>query len=438
MYLILGLGRTGLAVANYFLTKNINFVFNDDSKSHLSKVLQEKFVASASEIVGKNIEALILSPGISSKYNVVNSFVIYAKENGIPIISDIELFQKFYPEKIYIGVTGTNGKSTTSTLVYEILKNAGKSVVLCGNIGTSPFANAIDAEICVIEISSFQLEITNAKFEIGAIINITPDHLDRYPTTEYYAKEKLKIINLAKKTIVNANLNCKDANVITCSHEELADYEIMNNEITFKHNVVCKFPKMKLIGNHNKQNVLFGFAVCHQLRIEKDVIINTIENFNAIEHRIEFVDNIENVSFYNDSKATNIDSTLNALQAISGPTFLIAGGKLVENISNLFENSAFKHVKMVALIGSAAGVIAKALQEHNNRNINRQIKYCLSGNIEKAIEDLYFHAKKVENSTILLSPFCKSFDQFSSFEERGKLFKEYITNLIIKQNAKTQ
>jgi UDP-N-acetylmuramoylalanine--D-glutamate ligase len=434
MYIIIGLGKTGLAVAKHLKRNNIEFICNDHKNASVPSELLQHFVKMPNDIPNVAITAMVLSPGISSIYSASNAFVLFANERKIPIISDIELFCKFFPNKKYIGITGTNGKSTTSTLVWEIFKNAGYNAALCGNIGVSPFANAIDAEICIVELSSFQLEITNVQLEIGAIINIIPDHLDRYHTLENYKKEKLKIVALSKKAIVNLELEIHGENVVTCSHIADADCKIVDDMIFVNGQKVCAFPKVRLLGVHNRQNILFAFAIAFEFGIPSDIILKTIENFNAIEHRIEFAGKLKGTTFYNDSKATNIDSTLNALRAINSPTFLIVGGKLVEDITNLFENDAFENVKMIAAIGSSAGVIVKELQKYNTNRPSRQIKFCISGNVEKAVKDLFFHAKNLNDAVVLLSPFCKSFDQFTSFEERGKLFKKCINELITIEN----
>lgn len=430
MYIVLGLGRTGLAVANYFAANGIDFVFNEPNTSAVPLGIKHLAVDSPARIESKKIKAVIASPGISTVYSPANPFILYAREKCIPVISDIHLFHDFFPDKKYIAITGTNGKSTTATLVHKILQSVGKNAALCGNIGQSPFANAVDADICVMEISSFQLEITLIQFDISSVINITPDHLDRYTTFENYAKEKLRIVELSKSCIVNQNINITGSNVIYFSNDApCTGYSIINGEICYKGEPLCQFPKTKLLGEHNRENIMAAFAVCHQLGVEIPAILKAIENFDAIEHRIEFVREANNVKFYNDSKATNIDSTLNALRAIKAPVFLIAGGKLVEDISDIFANDAFGNVKMVAAVGSSAEIITKELQKHNNMHPNKQIKYCIAGDIKKALSELYFHAQKKEGTVILLSPFCKSFDQFKSFEERGQLFKKYVYDL---------
>jgi UDP-N-acetylmuramoylalanine--D-glutamate ligase len=432
MYIILGYGKTGQAVAKFFLKNNIQFLINDSNTNILHANNLEGRILESPPHNSVGIKAIICSPGISTQYLPTNDFIIFAKNNNIPIISDIQLFYEFFPSKKYIAITGTNGKSTTTTLTYEILKNAGLNVALCGNIGTSPFENAINCDICVLEISSFQLEIThNITFDFSAIINITPDHLDRYPTIQEYSKEKLRIIELSKKCITNQNIHHNFQNTLSFSvTEENTGYFFKNGNIFLNQKILCQFPTTQLLGLHNTENILCAFALCHLFGIEINQICDGISKFKGIQHRLELIHTTKDIKYYNDSKATNLDSTYNALRALSGNIFLIAGGKLVEDITGIFEKKEFQNVKMIALIGSCAGKISKELQEYNNKN-TKKIKYFLCGSLEKAVELLTQEAQKVENSSILLSPFCKSFDQFKNFEERGEKFKKYVEALVI-------
>jgi UDP-N-acetylmuramoylalanine--D-glutamate ligase len=432
MYIILGYGKTGQAVAKFFSNNNIQFLIHDSNTNILHEHNLDGRILESPPHNATGIKAIICSPGISTQYSPTNDFITFAQNNNIPIISDIQLFYEFFPNKKYIAITGTNGKSTTTTLTYEILKNAGLNAALCGNIGTSPFANAIHCDICVIEISSFQLEIThNITFDLSAIINITPDHLDRYPTIQEYSKEKLRIIELSKKCIVNQNIHHNFTNTLSFSiTDENNGYFFKNGNILLNQQILCQFPTTPLLGSHNTENILCAFALCHLFGIEINQICNGISQFKGIQHRLELIHTKKGIKYYNDSKATNLDSTYNALRALPGNIFLIAGGKLVEDVTGIFAKKEFQNVKIIALIGSSAGKISKELQEHNSKN-TKKIKYFLCGNLEKAVELLTQEAKKLENSNILLSPFCKSFDQFKNFEERGEKFKKHVESLVI-------
>lgn len=432
MYIIYGYGRTGKAVVNFCLQNNIKFLIYDDNSTLLQDDKITGKVIDFPPQNAENIDAIIFSPGISTKYNPSNQFVDFAKKYHIPMISDIELFMRFFPKKKYVAITGTNGKSTTVTLVYEIFRYAGYSVALSGNIGVSPFENAIDCDVCILEVSSFQLEITNGiEFDISAVLNITPDHLDRYSTLENYKKEKMRICELSKQSIVNIHIENSYQNVInfSISHENTGFY-VKGDIILYQNKEICLFPQTLLLGEHNRENILCAFAVSYLFGVNLEKISGAISVFKGIEHRLELVLEKHGILFYNDSKATNLDSTYNALRAINGDIFLIAGGKLVEDITGIFEKEEFRNVKMIALIGSSAGMIAKELNHYNNQCENKKIKFFLCGTLEKAVYLLYEESKKYGKATVLLSPFCKSFDQFKNFEERGKEFKGYVNALV--------
>ncbi|MDA0617376.1 MAG: UDP-N-acetylmuramoyl-L-alanine--D-glutamate ligase [Proteobacteria bacterium] len=426
MYIVFGYGKTGKAVANFFVKEGIGFcIYNETA---IDDIAVQKFIITQLPADISSIKAIITSPGISTKYNVESKFIQDAKQSGVPIVSDIQLFMKLFPQKKYIAITGTNGKSTITTLTYEICKNAGLRVALSGNIGVSPFENATDCDVCVLEISSFQLEITHGvQFDVSLVSNITADHLDRYSTLESYAYEKLRIAELSKQCIINETVTHNYKNIVPFSTEKTVDgYYFQNGSIYFKGVKLCVIPKTP--NPQNPENIISAFALTHLFGVDVNKITEAISQFNGIEHRLEFVCEKNGVKYYNDSKATNLDSTYNALQILNGDILLIAGGKLVDDISGVFAKKEFQTVKMMALIGSSAGKIKKELQEHNEKN-SYNIKHSLCGNLENAVKLLTQEAKKYKNPIILLSPFCKSFDQFSNFEQRGKKFKEILSLL---------
>lgn len=439
MNIILGYGRTGRALAHFFQNTNKDFTIFDENPQSLSQTDFPKNIIHEIPKSSLEIERIIVSPGISTQYsrsqNSTNNFITFAEENAIPMVSDIELFMKLFPKKEYLGITGTNGKSTTTTLLNHILQKCGLNSALCGNIGVSPFENAINSEICAVEISNAQIELThNIQFDISAITNLSPDHLDRYPSVELYYKMKLEIASLSKTLIVNQsileNFTIEHKNVIPFSIETQCDgYYIYNNKIFFKGLEICQLPKIQLLGKHNLENILCAFAVCHQFGCDVEKSVNAISEFQGISHRLQHIATKNGVKFFNDSKATNLDSTLNALRAFNLPVFLIAGGKLVEDISGIFAKEEFANVETVGIVGACSAIIAKEIHKHNEKNPSKKIKYILCGDIKKATEMLYIEAQKIQNSSILLSPFCKSFDQFKDFEHRGDYFCKVVENL---------
>ena len=438
--IIVGFGRTGKALASFFLKKNEDFlIFDENTSSKCYVDFPDYSIKDIGDINIKEIKQLIVSPGISTRYstleNTTSKLISVAIENNIPILSDIQLFMQIFPEKKYFAITGTNGKSTTTSLLHHIMLECNVNSALCGNIGTSPFENALNADICSVEISSAQIETTkNVEFLISAITNFSPDHLDRYPSADIYYKTKLELLEISQTVIINNNIvkkfNLRNIKkIIPFSIEEHCDgYFIDNNKIYFKEAEICNFPNTNLMGMHNIENILCAFAVCHNFGLEVSKICQAIENFKAIPHRLEYITTKNNVKFFNDSKATNIDSTLNALRSFENPIFLIAGGKLVEDITGLFKKNEFKNVVTIGIVGESSAKIAKEIKTCNEYE-NCNIKYILCGDISKAVEMLYIEAQKIPNSIILLSPFCKSFDQFKNFEERGEYFIEYIKML---------
>ena len=439
MNIIIGYERTGKALAHFFKNTGKDFLIFDENPQSLSRTDFPKNVIDDIPKSSLKIEQFIVSPGISTKYsrpqNVTNNFIAFAEENAIPMVSDIELFIKSFPKKKYLGITGTNGKSTTTTLLNHILQKCGLNSALCGNIGVSPFENAINSEVCAVEISNAQIELTHGvEFDIAAITNLSPDHLDRYPSAEIYYKTKLEIAYLSKTLIVNQsileNFTIEHKNVIPFSIETQCDgYYIYNNKIFFKELEICQLPAIQLLGKHNLENILCAFAFCHQFGCDVEKTANAISEFQGISHRLQHIATKNGVKFFNDSKATNLDSTLNALRAFNLPVFLIAGGKLVEDISGIFAKEEFANVETVGIVGACSAIIAKEIHKHNEKNPSKKIKYILCGDIKKATEMLYIEAQKIQNSSILLSPFCKSFDQFKDFEHRGDYFCKVVENL---------
>lgn len=443
MNIILGYGRTGRALAQFFQRHQMPFLIFDEKHQSVIADFPQNFTAEI-PINSNDIESLIVSPGISTKYshteNITNEFVKFAIKNKVPMISDIEFFMKKFPKKKFFGITGTNGKSTTASLLNHILVESELNSALCGNIGVSPFENAINANICSVEISSAQIELTHGvEFDIAAITNLSPDHIDRYQSEELYYQTKLEIANISKVLIVNQSIldrfKIQHNNTITFSIEKQCEgkgyegYYINDGAIFFKNKKLCITPKTSLIGMHNLENILCAFAICHQFGIDIQQISKAISTFQAISHRLEHIATKNGIQFFNDSKATNLDSTLNALRAFNSPIFLIAGGKLVENIAGIFNRDEFKNVKMIGIIGECSAIVAKELKNHNENHQDKKIKFVLCGDIKKAIDILYIEAQKTTNSTIILSPFCKSFDQFKNFEERGKYFNTCVEDI---------
>jgi UDP-N-acetylmuramoylalanine--D-glutamate ligase len=411
--LIFGLGVSGKGVLDFCKERGINTTVYDDDPSKSDGEIKDF----------SKFDAMILSPGISLSHQIV----LKAKEALLPIISDLELFKKFSPKDVkIIGITGSNGKSTTCSLVYHILKNVGKRAFLGGNIGKSPLTKeAFEAEYCILEVSSYQLEITNFSFDAGILLNISSNHLGRHGGMEGYIKVKQKILRGE-----GFKLSPNDFSV---SEILPKGYSILQNLLYKNGEVICELPDFaNLKGEHNLKNILVAIAICMDFsKIPIEQIIPAVSSFSSLPHRIEFVREFEGVRFINDSKATSIEATLTALRAFpKTPIFLIAGGRAKEDgIEAILGRQESAFIKEILLIGEASGIFAKRIIEHNKTNPQNPLNYCIPASLAKAVPLAFKSAKKVKNSVVLLSPTCSSLDQFKNFEERGDVFKNLVNSL---------
>lgn len=435
---IFGAGVTGLSAYKFCKFNKIEVGVWDDNPLALQKIDPTDVKRSL-----EGFEIILLSPGIPPD----NPFIQEARLKNIKIISDLEMYKVFSPSytKI-IAVTGSNGKSTTSSLIYHVLKVLGLKTALTGNIGESPLSEeALKAEACVMEVSSFQAEITNFIYDIGILLNITPDHIEYHGTLEKYAfaKEKvpfnsnLAIVGidtpLSEKVFEKLNI-IKDRIIpISLTKKLPGGYSIINGKLFYgMDEIMSDIYFDNLIGMHNLQNILACIVVCLEVyKVSLPKIIEIIKTFKGLPHRIEFLGKCQGVDFINDSKATNVDATLTALKALTGKNiFLIAGGiAKEEGIEALLEREDFKKVKEIILIGRAAGEFAKSIISYNKNPSFAPVKYFIAGTLSKAVEVAFLSAKKMKNSVILLSPACASFDQFQNYNDRGEHFRNAFKKL---------
>lgn len=399
---IIGLGRSGLAAAQLLKDKGVDVEVNDCSDSEeiraRAKILEMQKVKikigkhSAQFIQDK--ELIVVSPGID------NSLIfLWAKEKNIPLISEIELAYWFCRTPI-IAITGTNGKTTTTTLIGNLLKNTGKNFAVCGNIGI-PFSQIVlenNYEILVLEVSSFQLErIDRFKPYISILLNISHDHLDRYKTFEEYKKAKYRIFENQGK----------------------GDWAIIDASLQLK---TDKLPKILCLDKKDKNRQAVRL-VGKILEIKKEIINKTLKEFKGLEHRLEYVGTIRGIRFINDSKATNVNSVKYALEKVHFPVILILGGKDKGGNFRLLHSIVRQKVKKVILIGEAKQKIEKEL--------SRIVPIEAADSLGEAF-NLACQAG-CKGDTVLLSPGCASFDMFANFEERGKEFKKLVTACSIRK-----
>lgn len=366
--------------------------------------------------------------------------VLRIKEKNIPIWSEIELAYNFAKGKL-VAITGTNGKTTTTTLVGEIMKAHFKSSYVVGNIGVSYAESALEMKedtVTVGEISSFQLEaVDNFHAQVSAILNITPDHLNRHHTMECYAEMKQNITNNQTKEdtcVLNYDNpytrefgeKCPAKVVFFSTSEKLKDGFYLDGEEIFMSIAgeavkVMNIHDMNLVGMCNVENVMAAIAMSVAMGVPFSTILRVVREFKAVEHRIEFVATKNGVDYYNDSKGTNPDAAIQGIKAMCKPTILIGGGydkgsEYDEWIENFGDT-----VKMLVLIGQTKEKIAECAQKHGFN------KFVFKDTFEEALE--YCSANAKEGEAVLLSPACASWDMFPNYETRGKKFKEYVNRL---------
>lgn len=378
----------------------------------------------------------VISPGVPIDSPVVVKF----NEKNIPVWGEIELAYN-YEKGVVAAITGTNGKTTTTTLVGEIIKAWGRETFVVGNIGNSYTAEVLkttEGSVTVAEISSFQLETVHEFHpKVSAILNITHDHLNRHYTMENYAAVKERIAaNQTKDDFVVLNYDdevLRRFGEATTATPVYFSRKHHVNHGTYLEGTMIKYTDgakvidvidvrdMLLFGAHNHENVMAAAAICIQMGVPVGIIADTIRSFKAVEHRIEYVRTLDGVEYYNDSKGTNPDSTIKAIEAMPKKTILIAGGydkhSEFDEMIKCFKDTIIELV----LLGVTKDKIAAAAREQGFENIR------FVETLKEAVEVCREDAR--EGQIVLLSPACASWDMFKSYEERGKLFKQYVNEL---------
>jgi len=431
---VLGMARSGISVANKIKELNGN-VFISECKAESDIIDSQQIKASFQCEFGGHTEKLlnndilILSPGIPQNIKILQE----ARKKNIEIISEIEFSFRIKNSKSkIIAVTGSNGKSTTVSLIHHILQSAGYNSILAGNIGTAFSHYPIekeDIDFIVLELSSFQLEIIkHFKADVAAILNITPDHLNRYKSFEDYAETKFNIF-LNQHSHDLAILNLDDA--ISAKFTDKIISNLEHFSLKSKTNIYCNdkeiifgsqsFPIQyaAIKGPHNIANMMSAILAVSPYDIEQEVIQKAIETFSPLAHRLEFVKEINGVKFYNDSKATNTDSVKYALQSFDTPIRIIMGGAGKGEDYRILIPYLETCAKKLYLTGNTIDEMKEAFKDAMEIESIKDFEDV----IKKAFLD------SSQGDIVVLSPACTSYDRFKNFEERGNIFKEIVSRL---------
>jgi UDP-N-acetylmuramoylalanine--D-glutamate ligase len=411
--LVVGLARTGVSTAQFCVTHGAR-VTTTDARSESEIGEAAKLLRAAGvhlELGGHNEKTfldqdlIVASPGVPADAPLLQA----ARGKGVTIWSEIELAARYLKGRM-IGITGSNGKTTTTSLIAHILKTAGVPTILAGNIGTpliSQVEQTNDKTITVVELSSFQLDLIDTfRADISVFLNLTPDHLDRHHTLEAYGAAKARIFE---------NQTESDSAVLNADDPATRPYAPTKPQ----DEVVLRLEDIPLAGAHNVENVLAAVAAARLAGAEAAAIAGAVRSFEGVEHRLEFVAEIGGVRYYNDSKATNVDATLKALDAFPGRILIVLGGKDKGSDYTVLQKPLREKAILALLIGAASEKIEK--------QIAGSVAIERAGTIERAVE-ISSHAAR-PGDVVLLAPACASFDQFENYEHRGRVFKDLVRQL---------
>jgi UDP-N-acetylmuramoylalanine--D-glutamate ligase len=445
--LMVGLARTGIATSLFGAGYGATVTATDEKpETELAETAARLRAAGVKLALGRHNteifleqDLIVVSPGVRANLPALEQ----ARARGIPVWSEIELAWRFLRGKL-VAITGSNGKTTTTSLVAHILKTASIPTQAGGNIGTPLLAlveASMDTSVTVAEVSSFQLE-TIEKFrpEIGVLLNLTPDHLDRHASFEEYAAAKMRMFEnqLERDAAV---LNADDPEItkrmptkphvywFSRTKRVATGTFLRDGQIFFRHEgtetPLARREEISLRGEHNLENVLAASAAAYLAGADAESIAAGVKTFRGVEHRLEFVADVEGVAFYNDSKATNVDATVKAIEAFSGPLVVILGGKDKGSDYSALREPLRGGARLALTIGAAAAKIAE--------QIGNAVPLEHAGTMERAVEIAMERAQA--GDTVLLAPACASFDQFENYEHRGRVFKELVRKVEAKSRG---
>ena len=445
---VLGLSRTGISSIKFLKKKGFNVFAWDDNKKVLLEAKKNKLnIKTINSSNLKKMSFLITSPGIPATGKNKHFILKQAEKEKVEILNDIELFYRFNPEEKYIGITGTNGKSTTVCLLSHVFKKLQIDNSLSGNIGKPVFdLRKFKNKLNILEISSFQLEVMKrTKLNIAVLLNISKDHIERHNGFHNYIAEKVKIFNnqskndisiigvddkitssLAKKLkkklfskIITISGKNNNADISIKNKKLVINLNLENKKILKKINIGCF---KNFIGEHNYQNIAAVYAIILSMGfLNWKKIESSIRSFNILPHRLQKIRKIENVTYINDSKATNIDATDHALKNFNNIYWILGGRAKEKNLYKLKKH--FSRIRHVFLVGETKYLYQKYLKKFLNCTVVKSLK--------EAVDLSHFHTKnkKMKSPVVLLSPACSSLDEWRDFEERGDAFIKFVKRI---------
>lgn len=447
---IIGLGKSGIAAARILRKENHQVTIYDSSNSQALEKIRENLAQEGITVkLGQNMplndqnkpDLIVVSPGVPWDIPLL----VTARQQGIKTIGEMELAWQYLKSSPWIGITGTNGKTTTTALIEAMLKTGGINTSACGNIGYAACELALSAlenppAWVVAEISSYQIESSiELSPKIGVWTTFTPDHLARHKTLENYHLIKASLLERSSSKILNGddpylhnfglNLDWKNVYWTSVKGKDflLGDIEkgvyLEDSWIVAFKELIAPISLFKMVGKHNLQNVLMATAAARLAGVSKGSIVETISSFTGVPHRLELITTINGVDYINDSKATNYDAAEVGLDSVESPVILIAGGEAKEGDDSAWIKKIKEKCVSVLLIGEASSLFAERLEIQGFK------KYEIVNDMEKAVCRGKQLAEETKAKVVLLSPACASFDQYRSFEHRGDHFRELCLNL---------
>lgn len=430
---VLGLGISGVSALKWLEKREETVIGIDkkwgtsEGKAALQPLLSSRvtIIENETNLDWSHVTRLVVSPGISPTHPVYQE----ALARNLPVLGEAELALPHF-HKPMVAVTGTNGKTTVTLLIEHVLKSAGKKTAALGNVGRSLcdyLLNPIDEECFVVELSSYQLEtMVTPVFCAGVFLNLTPDHLDRYASLQEYAKAKFRLQSVIKKGgpfFVNEQVRdafpdlTKEAMIL--GRDSTCFLWTDGKSVRDGQEILFSLPESLNRGWHDAENCVAAFALCRELGVSVEPFVLGLQSFKKPPHRIEYVIEVDGVRFYDDSKGTNIDAVIQAVQAMKGSVILIAGGVDKGASYEPWQKAFSGKVKGIVSIGEA--------QEKMERELSSHFPFEKSSSLEKAVESAFLRASK--GDSVLLSPGCASFDMFRDYAHRGEEFQKCVYSL---------